>query len=305
MNSLRRFAFAALLSVCLGVAVLAQTEHSAIIPEVQLTFTTIDVPGAEATTVYGINGAGDVVGNYSTEIGGATHGFSFKGGEFALFDYPGGDSTTAFGINDAGVISGWVMIHSFTGALGFRYNGSHFAKIQAPGASATIVRGINNSGVVVGAQGSLSQVRGFESKGHVFKDIQPPGNYIAVFADGINNLGQAVGTTEEGSFLYSGGKYKRIAVPGAVMTSALGINDSGIIVGWYEGCSPLCHLHGFVLRNGKYLSFDYPGAAETFGASINNAGQIVGTFDVEQQTYHGFVSSPITAADFEQVAGIE
>jgi probable HAF family extracellular repeat protein len=33
---------------------------------------------------------------------------------------------------------------------------------------------------------------------------------------------------------------------------------------------------------------------------INNAAQVVGSYTFDEQTYHGFVTSPIAAEDFEQ-----
>jgi probable HAF family extracellular repeat protein len=56
--------------------------------------------------------------------------------------------------------------------------------------------------------------------------------------------------------------------------------------------------------NGKYTRITYPGAIYSFAFDINNAGQIVGSYSFDQQTYHGFVTSPITATDFEQAGSI-
>ena len=57
-------------------------------------------------------------------------------------------------------------------------------------------------------------------------------------AEGINNLGQIVGTFsnstgfEEG-FLDINGVFTTINVPGSVDTAASGINNSGQIIGWF------------------------------------------------------------------------
>jgi probable HAF family extracellular repeat protein len=45
-----------------------------------------------------------------------------------------------------------------------------------------------------------------------------------------------------------------------------------------------------------YISLRYPGAVETFAYSINAAGQVVGGYTSDYQTFHGFVTSPITTA---------
>ena len=87
---------------------------------------------------------------------------------------------------------------------------------------------------------------------------------------------------------------------GSTNAYAWGISDSGIVVGSYLGCTPSCNFHGFALMKGKYVSFDYPGAMETYAYGINSAGQIVGSYTLDQQTFHGFVTGPVTAAGFEK-----
>ncbi len=258
-----------------------------------LTFTTIDVPGAVVTNVLGINTAGDVVGNYETSTNGPSHGFLYSAGNFSLFDYPGASSTLAFGINDSGLISGTAYIKNGTAAVSFLYDGTSFTTLQAKGDTATLARGINNAGVVVGGDGlTLSGTKGFALIGSQFKNISPPGTYVYIFADAINNLNQVVGTDDSGSFSYSKGKFKSISFPGASQTLAWGINDNEMISGWYVICTPNCE-HGFLLVKGKYMSFDYPGAMGTFANGINASGQIVGSYTPDEQTFHGFISSPV------------
>src|SRR6266704_6826511 len=74
----------------------------------QLTFTSIDVPGAGFVGAEGINTAGDIVGYYAKTNNGPFHSFLLSGGNFMFFDYPGGRSTVATGINDSGLIVGYV-----------------------------------------------------------------------------------------------------------------------------------------------------------------------------------------------------
>lgn len=88
---------------------------------------------------------------------------------------------------------------------------------------------------------------------------------------------------------------KIVDVAGASQTANRGINDAGVMVGWYflGGVD-----YAFASRNGKYLSFAYPGALGTFADAINASGQIVGQYTLDYQTFHGFVTNPITAEDF-------
>src|SRR5260370_37995567 len=82
-------------------------------------FTTFDVPGAFVTNTFafGINAAGQIVGQFLTSMGptGSAHGFLKDGASFTTIDVPGAFSTEAFGINAAGQIAG----SDFTRGHGF------------------------------------------------------------------------------------------------------------------------------------------------------------------------------------------
>ncbi|HVP55854.1 MAG TPA: hypothetical protein VMU45_12755 [Candidatus Eisenbacteria bacterium] len=285
-----------LLGVPLLYAPLIRAQSAPAIRDANLTFTTIDVPGAGVTNVLGINTAGDMVGDYGADSSSPARGFLLRDGNFTLFDYPGGNDTVPVGINDSGVISGSSFVRNYTGIVSFLYNGNTFKTIRAPGKTVTLANGINNAGIIVGGYGSLAATKGFVRIGSSFKTILPPGEYINVFGNGINNFQQVVGAGDDTGFFYSHGQFKTIAVPGASITKPLGINDTRIIVGWYSAVTCVC---GFSFMNGKYIKVSYPGAMYTFALGINDSGQIVGSYTLDQQTYHGFVTSPITAADFE------
>ncbi len=261
------------------------------------TFTTIDVPGAGVTGVQSINTAGDMVGVYAPMNRGPAFAFLFSGGVFTYFDYPGSFATEAYGINDSGLIVGFAYFNSGTTAQGFKYNGTKFSLFHDGLNSATFGMGVNNGGLIVGGTGSIYETSGFQLRGVGYKSIVPPGNNIYVYATAVNNFGEVVGWTDSGGFEYRGGNYLNIAVPGAIQTEAHGLNDNGIIVGWYGKCS--ADYCAFVLIDGKYASLAYPGAKGTFPAGINSSGQIVGSYTFDYDTYHGFVTSPITSADFQ------
>jgi len=100
----------------------------------------------------------------------------------------------------------------------------------------------------------------------------------------------------EDSYLYAQGKFKNINVPGADATLAFSINDSCVVVGYYQD---VAQFFAFALKKSKVLSFGYPGAVATEAYGINDVGQVVGAYTFDYQIYHGFVTSPITGADFE------
>jgi hypothetical protein len=80
----------------------------------------------------------------------------------------------------------------------------------------------------------------------------------------------------------SGGTYTSIAVPGAVETIAIGINDIGDIVGVYcttDSCiANFDGTQGFLLSDGVFTTISVPGSTDTEADDINNKGMIVGLF---------------------------
>jgi hypothetical protein len=110
--------------------------------------------------------------------------------------------------------------------------------------------------------------------GGTFTQIDVPGE-----ADGINDAGQIVGSfsnsTGTHGFLDTGRTFTQIDVPGASFTAAGGINDAGQIVGVFINSTV---NHGCLDTGGTFTQIDVPGGGNTQANGINNAGQIVGTF---------------------------
>jgi len=259
------------------------------------TFTTIDVPGAAYTEPAAINTAGDIVGSFGQNTSSDSTGFLLKNGAFTFFSYPGENITSAYGINDSDVIVGHAGQFP---VVGFLYDGVKFTTLQDGADSATVATGINNAGVVVGGAGTIYTTKGFMMRNDQYRTINFPGSYVYAQAEAINNFGQIVGYELEGlndyGYTFMNGKFRHVAVGGAVQTIAFGINDSGTIVGWYTRSGPCTALDcAFVLVNGIYYSFTYPGAMDTFASGINNAGQIVGNYTIDGVSLHGFVTDTI------------
>ena len=265
---------------------------------INVTFTTIDVPGAGVTGVYGINSAGDMVGYYGTDSNDPNkHGFLLSSGNFTYLDYPSAYATFAYGINDSGLIVGSAEFNGGLTAVGFSYDGSVYTPISDGGNTTTITYAINNAGEIVGGAGTAYTTKGIATRGNKFKNLNVPGTYSYVFASGVNKAGTIVGWADENGFLCKNNVCQTLNFPGATETANDGVNDAGVVVGWY-GIPGQC-LCAFAMRNGKYLSFSYPGAAFTGAAAINNLGQIVGQYTFDYQTFHGFVTNPIAADDFQ------
>ena len=265
-----------------------------------VTFTTIDVPGAMNTNITGINNLGQMVGSYLETTNGPATGFLFSNGSFTFFNYPGGNNTLAYDINDSGLICGTAYLRQNTSAVGFLYDGTNFTKIRAPGKTYTYVNGMNNEGALVGGQGQYGGNQGFELLNGKVKNITPPGAHTLAYATGVNSIGEVVGWTDESpGFIYHNGQYETFVVGDGQYTEPWDVNDNGIIVGWYSKCLDGVCFHAFATKDGKTVAtLDYPGAVATVSFGINNAGQIVGSYTFDQQTWHGFVTSPIVTSDF-------
>jgi hypothetical protein len=83
-------------------------------------------------------------------------------------------------------------------------------------------------------------------------------------------------------------EYAPIAFPGARVTSAVGINNSNVIVGFYYDAHDF--VHGFVYRSGKYTAVNFPGATITEVLGINDYGDIVGMYQLPGNlNFHGFL----------------
>ena len=118
-------------------------------------YTGFSFPGTanphSATSAFGINNSGQIVGDYST--GGVTLGFLLSGGVYTSLAFPGAAVTEARGINNNGQIVG---IYATPGASegdyhGFLLSGGVYTTIDFPGASSTLASGINDLGQITGS----------------------------------------------------------------------------------------------------------------------------------------------------------
>ena len=95
-----------------------------------------------------------------------------------------------------------------------------------------------------------------------------------------------------GGFLLSDSTFGSIAYPEASSyTSAVGINDTGVIVGyWY---TVFGYEHGYVFDGVNYSLLDFPGSESTKLSGINNVGKIVGYYEDADNNIHGFLATPV------------
>ncbi|MHB1951962.1 MAG: DUF3466 family protein [Acidiferrobacteraceae bacterium] len=225
------------------------------------TYTTVSVPGdlyegAGGDEGVGINNNGQIVGTYE-DSSGYTHGFLDTSGTFTQIDFPGvTGSTDVAGISNNGQITG--SYYANGAKHGFTDTGGSFATIDMPGAADTFAMGSNIHGQIAGWYFDSNSVEhGFIDNNGVFTTLDAPGAVTGfdsgTMVTGINDLGQLVGTADlaggQEAFVYSGGMFSFLTVPGGVYTTGYGINNNGQIVGSYwDGTDTSTDngLHGFV-----------------------------------------------------------
>lgn len=193
------------------------------------------VPKAQYTVLTRRNLYGTSVGWYGTQPvtvapGTGSKGLIYTSKSYATLNYPGSPSTELNGINKWNTIVGTALGSGEAGGtkatFGFKHQNGKFTQIRYPGATQTIVTGINDNGVIIGGyQKGNSQWSGFMLEGGTFKNVKLSPGYVP---SDINNQGEIVSGNE---ILYPNGKLEIIYLPGSANTSALGINDLGIITG--------------------------------------------------------------------------
>ncbi len=146
-------------------------------------------------------------------------------------DVPGARSTFPSSINDYGEVAGYYEMEGRI--LGFILKNGTFTTIDI-GPVYTIVTGINNRGDVVGYYVREGVERSFIYSRGAFTSLEFPGARDTV-AKGINDLGDVVGITNQGGFLYSEGTFTLLPGPEEHILSVepMGINNKGQIVGCY------------------------------------------------------------------------
>ncbi len=91
--------------------------------------------------------------------------------------------------------------------------------------------------------------------------------------------------------MLSGGTYSSIEVPQVVDTEASGINDAGVIVGYYYPNEPNL-TEGFVLSGGVYTTIAIPGETYTVLYDINDNGVLLGNYQDATGLEVGFLAPP-------------
>jgi probable HAF family extracellular repeat protein len=222
-------------------------------------FSTIDFPHASFTSARAMNARGDIAGRIH-DAAGNDHGFLLRDGQFTQIDYPGAAATVGRGINNAGQVTG-NHVDSAGTESGFILQDGKFYDVRVPHSLSTDVWMAQDNGRVMTGDAIMESdgaLHGYvRSRLGDFQLIDFPG--LSAPCTGprwINERGDIVGlfayveTVDDcfagpqlHGFLLRQGKYTAIDVPGSTDTSALGINDDGVIVGSYTDENG--NTHGF------------------------------------------------------------
>jgi probable HAF family extracellular repeat protein len=224
--------------------------------------------GGPNSYAYGINDAGQVVGE-SNNIAGQMAPFLYSNGKMINLSPSNGGMATA--INASGQVAGLLGSGS-----AFLYSGGT-TTTQQLGPNLTPL-GINDAGQVVGREMEVGSFKPFLYSGGKMTLLPDLG--IGGEARGINNAGQISMTMYGGAsgnhaILYSGGTSTDLGTLGGKGAEAWGINNAGQMSGSSTTASG--QTHAFLYSNGKMTDLgSLSGGGDTHGRGLNGAGQVVG-----------------------------
>jgi hypothetical protein len=235
-------------------------------------------------------------------------------------NYPRSVQTQVTGLNNEGATVGfWSTMNTASmtnNNFGFYSVNGHYHNVNFPtgdNASPQVdqLLGINDHGVAVGfytnGQGSN---RGYEynTGTHQFTRVLPPGftnstslHSPSLTATGINDHGDVTGfynktSKQVDAFLrLADGQFITLAVHGAAMTQAFGVNGSDEVVGAYTvGSGNNAKTHGFTWRPGSgFKTVDDPhGIGTTTINGVNDHGDLVGFYTDSAGNTDGMLAQP-------------
>ncbi|HEX6189677.1 MAG TPA: hypothetical protein VFZ40_16495 [Pyrinomonadaceae bacterium] len=253
-----------------------------------------------ASTAFGINARGDIVGTFVE--GGVQHGFLLSKGKFTVIDfpetpgYPKAEGTIARGIGPSGEIVGSYWLpgdNPMLAARGFRRTKKgEFLNVRYgdpfPEHSWEIAQRILPNGTILGCRHDTDQMatmRGItigkdgpseiEAFGSMNNGATPDGNLIV-------GLWFNMMMNQQQGYTIENGVFTPFTVPGSNFTAAWDVNADGVIVGVFRVGTT---FRGFARSGESYTTIHYPGSAITRAFGINDSGDIVGNYVLGGVTY--------------------
>ncbi len=283
--------------------------------------------GGSASSGYGINNSGQVVGDALLSGNTADHAFLYAGGGLIDLGTLGGNRSTAYAINNVGQIVGvadtqfYVIGQDFPISVQnpgsphmFLYQNGKMNDMGTISGYNVIPYAINDQGVAVGQalpapsvtlnpQGTITTLAFTTSNGAL--SPLPSLGGTSSSAHAINNSGLIVGQSSTPGTNYQlhavkwqGGQIADLGtLPNGNHSIALGVNSQGDIVGGATAEANSAYDMGFILpHNGTMANLNSLVPANSgwtllSAYSINDSGQIVGT-GIINQTRHIYLLTP-------------
>jgi hypothetical protein len=271
----------------------------------------------------GINEAGLIAGYFGSGTLPAhpNKGYTVKPpynqGDFKNENFPHSVQTQVTGLNDIGYTVGFWANKAGANFGWYKYKGK-FHEVNFPGVPNSKPQmdqllGVNDNRIAVGFYANAAgNDRGYEYniKTHKFSRVLQPGvtghnlnqKTPSLTAAAINNHGTVAGfyTTKggvtDGFVKRTNGQFVTLAYPGATMTQAFGINDSGLVVGAYTtGSGSSAQTFGFTWMTGHFHEVNDPhGMGSTIINGVNDRGELVGFYmDAnDNNNTDGFLAKP-------------
>jgi len=267
-------------AICAGIVLLAGMTNAL----AQYNFTTLSVPGAVDTSVYGISD-GDMVGTWDTGSGSDSQGFIYNGSSYTTLNVPGVENTYVSGI-DGNNIVGW---YDNEGTIaGFLYDGNSFTILSVPYSQSTTVTAISGNNII----GNYVSDESYNPQSYLYNNdnytiLNVPGQVNGIEGNYIVGNYPVLNGGNDG-FVYNGTSYTTLIVPGARYTFADGISGN-IIVGTYsmDGST----FQSFIYDGNSYITLSVPGAEDTYVYGIDG-DNIVGSY-YNGSVYEGFLATPV------------
>ena len=216
-----------------------------------------DPNAVSGTECWGINDAGNVVGDY-IDVNGNYIGYMDIGGTFSDVTPPGSTKTVVYGISNNNVVGGY-YVDSSGNQYGFLYDGTTYTTVKIKGDTTVQVFGIDSAG-----------------------------DYT------VSATNPKTGTV---SFYYTAaGKSTPIVFPSAAQTAAHHLNDAGLVAATWIDSSSVEHGGVWNSTTNTYVSLDYPHSpVATIADGVNAAGVVVGRYESSTtgQSY-GYRAVPAT-----------
>lgn len=282
----------------------------------QSMYTVTEIGGVSAGNFYrafGINNAGQVVGQYETGDFGVSRAFLYSNGVLTDLGTLGGSSSVALAINNSGVIVG--ASQSNTGLQAFVYTaGAGMTNISPPGYG-SIALGVSDSGLVVGSywNGNIGPW-GFTYQNGT--SLSPPntttinGVFGTIIPTAANASGVTVGKVIDPSNQFVGQPYIANGqqgnvlpgVPGYSSSRASGINAAGDVIGFTDNGNS----QSFLYSKGKMtllgsLGGTFSGGVQVYG--INSQDAVVGIAYNKNTEAWGYSNTPESSLDYHVLGG--